>query len=85
MKLLTITMLLVLLALAVSAQTKVTKDNKGNYHQAVFTDTITNKTYTDIKNNTYPVFKNKSGKLYIWKTNKEGRKYRSYIQVVTSI
>lgn len=43
-----------------------------------FTDTTTNHTY-EIKDKTYPIYKSKSGKFYIWKTSKNGKLYKYYL------
>lgn len=44
----------------------------------VFTDTTTNHTY-EINNIKYSVYKSKNGKFYIWRTSKNGKKYKQYL------
>jgi len=65
-----------------------TVSTDGNYvaipatKAAAFTDTITGKTYTDAKGVVSPVFKSKSGKLYIGMTSKKtGNYYRKYLNI----
>lgn len=60
-------------------------DEKGNFlainvKKSVFTDTITNKTYTTTKGEQYPVFVSRNQKYYIWKTSKKGNRYKHYLR-----
>jgi hypothetical protein len=62
---------------------EITKD--GNFvavtsTKIAFTDTITDKTYTDSKGTVYPVYKSKNEKLYIWKTSRNGNLYKFYLK-----
>ncbi len=65
------------------AQTRVTKDAKGNFIVAK-RDTAANKatgqTITDRKGNVYPVYKSVNGKLYYMRTSKAGNVYKCYIK-----
>lgn len=58
-------------------------DKAGNYYaaKAANVDTITGKTFTDSKGNTYPVFKSARNAVYIWRTSKKGKNYKQYLTV----
>lgn len=75
----------ILLSLTGMAQTKVSKDADGNYHVTIrkpdtSDNKATGKTFTDIKGNVYPLYISQRGKLFVLKTSKAGRVYKSYIK-----
>ena len=74
-RILSILILLIGLTVSVSA-----KDYIAPTKQSVeYTDSTTTDTYT-IKNETYNVYKSKSGAFYIWKTSKKtDKKYKYYL------
>ena len=64
---------LIVLAILLVANTSISAKNYDapvkQYSKQVYTDTLTNDTYT-VKGKTYPVFKSKSDTRYIWKDKK---------------
>mgnify|MGYP000995368762 CR=1 FL=1 len=72
-----------LLPLGALAQ-NVTRDADGNFteiqHDSTTTFTLTATRWATGEVETLPVYKSPKGKLYAWKTNKKGRKYRFYLQ-----
>ena len=77
--------LLFMLFASVSYSQNAKLDSKGNYvavkSAKITSDTITGKTFTDTKGVSYPVFKSKNDKLYIWRTSKKGNKYKQYLKL----
>jgi len=81
-------LLAIMITLSAKSQTVIT-DLDGNYiavRKAVgkqFTKQPfkrTNKTFTDINGNIYPVYQSNTGKLYIIRTSKKtGKDYKQYI------
>lgn len=67
-----------------NAQTRVTKDSKGNYVVAKRNDTTANKatghTITDKDGNVHPVYISVHGKLFYMRTSKTGNIYKCYIK-----
>lgn len=60
---------------------KVTVDSNGNYHSIKVEDKKTDKVYIDDKGQSYPVYINSTGKLYvIRKSKKTGKEYKSYLK-----
>lgn len=64
----------------------VTTDKNGNYIQSKTVDTAnaipTGKTFTTTKGEIYPVYKTKTGKLYVVRTSKKtGNKYKQYLKL----
>lgn len=72
-----------LLPLCGAAQ-NVTRDAHGNFielvHDSTTTFTLTATQWSTGKTETLPVYKSAGGKLYAWRTNKKGKKYRFYLQ-----
>lgn len=71
------------------AQTKVVKDANGNYvalsHKADSTrNKATGKTFTDSKGKTYPVYESVNGKLFYYRTSRNGNVYKAYIKTDTN-
>ncbi len=64
-----------------SYNAEVKSDGKIYEYKYVFTDTITGKTYVQKDGNELPVFKNKTGKLYVWVKSKNGKNYRRYLSI----
>ena len=82
--------LVILVAISsISYSQTVKQDASGNYVAVGKTPgskkseaVSTGKTYTDTKGNSYPVYKSKTGKLFIVKTSqKTGKKYNYYLKV----
>lgn len=78
-------LLMLLACFANSFAQNVTKDANGNYIAIKSVDTTkaipTGKTYTDTKGIVYPVYKSRTGKLYVIKTSKtSGNKYNYYLK-----
>lgn len=80
-----ITIAFLFIVFTVQAQTRVTKDAKGNYVQVSRADTGANKatgaTFTDKTGKVFPVYVSSRGKLYYLRTSKSGNVYKSYIKV----
>jgi len=83
---------ILIIALAISSisySQTVKQDASGNYiavkrePKSKKSETIsTGQTYTDIKGTPYPVYKSKTGKLFIVKTSqKTGKTYNYYLKV----
>lgn len=76
---------ILVLAMSATAQTKVTRDQQGNYVSVSAPKTEpknTGKVYTDSKGVKYPVYESARGKLYIVRTSKKtGKKYNQYLTV----
>lgn len=74
-----------LIVLSAHAQTKAVKDASGNYVTSHKADTTGNKptghTFTDSKGKTYPVYESVNGKLYYYRTSRNGNVYKAYIKV----
>lgn len=85
MKKFTILLAFVLTALAASSQITAKKDNSGNYiaaKPAIDTaGTKTGKTFTDKKGNIFPVYLNKTGKLFIVRISRNGNVYKQYLKI----
>jgi hypothetical protein len=65
----------------------VTQDKNGNYIQSKTVDTVkgvpTGKTFITAKGEEYPVFKTKTGKLYVLRISKNtGNYYKQYLKIV---
>jgi len=78
---------LIFYSLLIVAQTPVKEDSTGNYVSASTKKppepaTFTGKFYTDSKEERYPVYKTKTGKLFYKKISKKGTLYRVYIKVI---
>lgn len=84
MKKLIITAASILIVLACHAQTRVTKDSKGNYVVVKRIDTTTNKptghTLTDKDGKVYPLFISSRGKLFYMRTSRNGNVYKCYVK-----
>jgi len=69
-------------AMSCKSQTKVNVDANGNYFSPKQEDKKTGKIYTDDKGETYDVYANSKGKLYvIRKSKKTGKEYRQYLKL----
>lgn len=69
------------------AQTKVKKDDKGNFIQVSNNvrekekDKETGQTYTDTKGQEFKVYKSINDKLYILRISKFGNEYKQYLKI----
>ena len=76
---------ILVLIISATAQTKVTRDQQGNYVSTTTTKVEpknTGKTYTDSKGVKYPVYESANGKLYIIRTSKKsGNQYKQYLTI----
>lgn len=77
-----VTALSVALSFAASGQ-NVTRDSAGNFteiaHDSTTAFTLTTTYNLSGKSETLPVYESRTGKLYVWRTNKKGKKYRFYL------
>lgn len=78
--------LVMILASMLGHSQTVKRDSNGNYYQVDNTTikkqpiVATGKTFTDKNGFVYPVYKTKTGKLFIFKVSKTtGNKYRYYL------
>lgn len=76
---------LLLLVVAASAQTKVIKDVTGNFTVAKGAKSTDDKkvgVFTNPKGEMFDVFESVNGKLYYWRTSRNGNVYRCYLKTV---
>lgn len=70
----------------VFSQKNATMGADGNFvayvEKPVSHDSITGKTFTDVKGETYSVFKSKRNAFYIWVESKKGTKYKKYLRTL---
>lgn len=79
-----ITILSLFVVFTAQAQTKAVKDANGNYTVSHKADTTGSKptghTFTDRKGQSYPVYLSVNGKLFYYRTSRNGNVYKAYIK-----
>lgn len=68
--------------LAAKGQT-VVKDSEGNFRAVkaeAVRDSVTGKTFTDVKGEVFQLYRGTKGGLYYWRKSRRGNMYRVYIK-----